>query len=1151
MRSYLLFFPALFFSLFLQAQTFNGSGGAIPGTSTSRTCFNINVTGVGIINTTTGLAQVCMNITHPNVDELEIVLVAPDGTTVPLTIQNGGSGNNYTGTCFSATAGTSIKAGVAPFTGSFIPEGYLGAVNNGQNANGNWSLCIQDRRTAANAGSLVNWSITFSNSPAPLPPPIPACTTTIPGTSSCSNATSVCDFSGVCGNTSGTTVQDWAGSGLNACFGLENNSFVKFVASSATASFSVWVPTTTTGGYNTAGIQMLFFSGTCNSGPVTTYGCYPHIYPYPSAGNPLITIVNGTGFTPGNTYYLMIDGFNGDKCTYTIEANSGVNILDISPAAPSICAGSSVNLTASGGSGTYTWAPPTGLNTTSGATVTASPAGTITYTVTSTTFGVCPVTKDVTVTVNPVPAAPVLTVVNNCGNSTITATGVTGTLTWSDGGSGNPRTVTIPGPYTVTQTTTGCTSLASNAVTAAPLPVPAAPVLSVVNNCGNSTITATGVTGTLTWSDGGSGNPRTVTTAGTYTVTQTVGGCPSPASNAVTTAPLPVPAAPVLTVVNNCGNSTITATGVTGTLTWSDAGTGNPRTVTTAGTYTVTQTVGGCTSISSNAVTTAPLPVPAAPVLTVVDNCGNSTITATGVTGTLTWSDGGSGNPRTVTIPGPYTVTQTTGGCTSLASNTVNAAPLPVPAAPVLTVTNNCGSSTITATGVTGTLTWSDGGSGNPRTVTTAGTYTVTQSLGGCSSAGSNAVTTAPLPVPAAPVLSVVNNCGNTVITATGVSGTLTWSDAGTGNPRTVTTAGTYTVTQSVGGCTSIISNAVTTAPVPIPATPTATVPAQPTCITPTATILVTAPTGPGLEYSINGTAYQASTTFNNVVPNSYSITVKNSVTGCVSLAGSVTVNPVPAAPAAPVIAVVQPDCNSATGSITITSPTGANLQYSINGTTYQASATFNNIVPNTYTVTVQNILSGCISTASAVTILAATAIPPVTASVSMQPNCTTSTGTIVITAPTGSNIEYSVNGGPFQPGTTYSGLTPGNYSIVTRFTGSACASVATNLVVVPVDLNLCRLDIYFPSAFTPNGDGNNDGFGPGPLSNLTGISGYTLHIYNRYGQLVFLSHDPYKRWSGAFKGRLSGNTTYAWQASYTRRNGVKEFQKGSVTIIR
>ncbi|MEZ4902988.1 MAG: hypothetical protein R2822_15150 [Spirosomataceae bacterium] len=43
-----------------------------------------------------------------------------------------------------------------------------------------------------------------------------------------------------------------------------------------------------------------------------------------------------------------------------------------------------------------------------------------------------------------------------------------------------------------------------------------------------------------------------------------------------------------------------------------------------------------------------------------------------------------------------------------------------------------------------------------------------------------------------------------------------------------------------------------------------------------------------------------------------------------------------------------------------------------------------------------------------------------------LQPNCTTPTGTIVITAPTGPTIQYSV-GGPYQSSTSFTGLMPNN----------------------------------------------------------------------------------------------------------------------------
>jgi hypothetical protein len=138
MRLFYLLAFLLFNISVVVAQTINGTGGAIPGSGSSPTCFNASVTGLSnSIGTSFGLSQVCMTITHTSIDELEILLQAPDGTYVPLTIQNGNSGaDNYTNTCFSASANTPIKFGAAPFTGSFLPEGHLGAVNNGQNPNG-------------------------------------------------------------------------------------------------------------------------------------------------------------------------------------------------------------------------------------------------------------------------------------------------------------------------------------------------------------------------------------------------------------------------------------------------------------------------------------------------------------------------------------------------------------------------------------------------------------------------------------------------------------------------------------------------------------------------------------------------------------------------------------------------------------------------------------------------------------------------------------------------------------------------------------------------------------------------------------------------------------------------------------------------------
>ena len=122
---------------------------------------------------------------------------------------------------------------------------------------------------------------------------------------------------------------------------------------------------------------------------------------------------------------------------------------------------------------------------------------------------------------------------------------------------------------------------------------------------------------------------------------------------------------------------------------------------------------------------------------------------------------------------------------------------------------------------------------------------------------------------------------------------------------------------------------------------------------------------------------------------------------------------------------------------------------------------------------------------------------------------------------------------------------------VLVRNISNSCITSDIGVIINPVDLSLCGNDIYFPSAFTPNGDGLNDLFGPAPLSNLSGISEYRLLVYNRYGAVIFSSTDPMKKWDGRYKGNLSGNTNFVWQAEYKKSNGTLTLKKGSVTIIK
>lgn len=163
----LLLFSLLCLNLISQAQTFTASPNA-PIVDNGVAEFNLNVTGLSpsaIDTTNFGLETVCINLTHTWDSDLNVYIVAPDGTSGLLTLGNGGSDDNYTNTCFNQNASNSITTGSAPFTGTFRPQGQMGSVNNGQNGNGTWKLRVVDTYPA-DAGNVISFSITFGNNPA-------------------------------------------------------------------------------------------------------------------------------------------------------------------------------------------------------------------------------------------------------------------------------------------------------------------------------------------------------------------------------------------------------------------------------------------------------------------------------------------------------------------------------------------------------------------------------------------------------------------------------------------------------------------------------------------------------------------------------------------------------------------------------------------------------------------------------------------------------------------------------------------------------------------------------------------------------------------------------------------------------------------------
>jgi gliding motility-associated-like protein len=94
-----------------------------------------------------------------------------------------------------------------------------------------------------------------------------------------------------------------------------------------------------------------------------------------------------------------------------------------------------------------------------------------------------------------------------------------------------------------------------------------------------------------------------------------------------------------------------------------------------------------------------------------------------------------------------------------------------------------------------------------------------------------------------------------------------------------------------------------------------------------------------------------------------------------------------------------------------------------------------------------------------------------------------------------------------------------------------------------------CYTDV--PNAFTPNGDGYNDYFYPRQLLSK-GVSGFTMTVFNRWGQKVFETSNTNGRgWDGKFNDKNQPTGVYIYQIKAVLKNGQIEEYSGNVTLMR
>ena len=94
-----------------------------------------------------------------------------------------------------------------------------------------------------------------------------------------------------------------------------------------------------------------------------------------------------------------------------------------------------------------------------------------------------------------------------------------------------------------------------------------------------------------------------------------------------------------------------------------------------------------------------------------------------------------------------------------------------------------------------------------------------------------------------------------------------------------------------------------------------------------------------------------------------------------------------------------------------------------------------------------------------------------------------------------------------------------------------------------------CVSRILAPNIFTPNGDNDNDIF----LIVAEEVSEYQLKVYNRWGEMVFMSTAESESWDGTYHAEKAPEGTYTWQLTYKNAKQPTEVltYAGVVLLVR
>lgn len=243
-------------------------------------------------------------------------------------------------------------------------------------------------------------------------------------------------------------------------------------------------------------------------------------------------------------------------------------------------------------------------------------------------------------------------------------------------------------------------------------------------------------------------------------------------------------------------------------------------------------------------------------------------------------------------------------------------------------------------------------------------------------------------------------------------------------------------------------------------------------------------------------------------------------------------------------VEITPTSCGNANGKVALPLAIGnGTLSYNITGRPEQRMNVFDSLQAGSYQVSAKD-EDGCTDTLD---ILVAGSEGPVISQIeTRKPTCGLEDGQIIISAAGTGGYSYSLDAREYQRDSSFSQLAQGKFNVTVK-DDYGCV-VGQN-----VDLeSACSQSFSLPSAFTPNKDGINDGWGIFFSGGSLEVEEITL--YNRWGEVIFHNKpgsitSGYTLWDGHYKGN-SARGVFTYQIRILLTEGGSHVYVGTVLAL-